>query len=219
MRRVADEDATEKVGWLAVLGHAATGAMGDGDDSIDVREGAEDLWSEMGRDATGYGSGTVDRCEDTNVIAGGNAAVGTDESLESGGGFEECNGVSVGTDCIVALEVVGDEVVGVDEFAGRDGLGCEADDLVEFTHWFAVSDGADGEFVAGGNVGERDQAGPVERLPRSDGLECDDDVVGVSEFECLVAQTILFFLVSQRWSEPETNSGTTTLYSNSMTKG
>ena len=33
---VADEDATEQVGGFAVLGHAAAGAVGDGDDAVDV---------------------------------------------------------------------------------------------------------------------------------------------------------------------------------------
>ena len=49
---VADEDAAEKVGGFAVFGHAAAGAVGDGDDAIDIGVGAEDLgvkWAAMRR--------------------------------------------------------------------------------------------------------------------------------------------------------------------------
>ena len=67
-------------------------------------------------------------------------------------------------DGVVALEVSGDEVVGVDEFADGDGLGGEADDLVELTDGLAGGDGVDGELVAGGDVGERDEVQAVEGL-------------------------------------------------------
>ena len=53
--RVAGEDAAEQVGGLIVLGHSATGAVGDGDDAVDVGVGAEDLRGEVSGDAAGYG--------------------------------------------------------------------------------------------------------------------------------------------------------------------
>ena len=34
--RIASEDAAEQVGWFIVLGHSATGAVGDRDDSVHV---------------------------------------------------------------------------------------------------------------------------------------------------------------------------------------
>ncbi len=197
MRGVADEDAAEEVGWFAVLGHAAAGAVGDGDDSVDVRVGAEDLWGEVGGDAAGYGCGAVDRGEDADVVASGDSAVGADDALKGGWRFEERCGVGFGAYGVFALEVAGDEVVGVDEFAGGDGLGGKADDLVEFAYGFAGGYGADGEFVAGGDIGKRSETGAVKGLPCGNRLECDDNVVQTSEFKGLVAQTILFFPVYQ----------------------
>ena len=177
MGGVADEDATEKVGGFAVLGHAAAGAVGDGDDAVDVGVGAEDLWGEVSGDATGYGGGTVDGGEDADVVAGADAAVGADDALEGGGCVEKLGGVGFGADGVVALEVSGDEVVGVDEFADGDGLGGKANDLVELADGFAGGDGADGELVAGGDVGERSEAETVEGLACGDRLEGDHDVV------------------------------------------
>lgn len=190
VRGVADEDAAEEVRWLTVLGHAAAGAVGDGDDSVDVWVGAEDLWGEVGGDAAGYRGGTVDGGEDADVVAGGDSAVGANDALKGGGGFEECGGVSVGADGVFALEVVGDEVVGVDELAGSDGLRGKADDLIEFAYGFAGGYGTDGELVAGGDISKRNEAGAVEGLPCGNGLERDDNVVQTSEFKGLVAQTI-----------------------------
>ena len=63
-----------------------------------------------------------------------------------------------GADGVVALEVTGDEIVGVDEFADGDGLGGEADDLVELTDGLSGRDGADGQFVSGRNIGRGREA-------------------------------------------------------------
>ena len=82
---VADEDAAEEVGGFAVFGHAAAGAVGDGDDAVDVGVGAEDFGGEVGGDAAGDGGGAVDGGEDADVVAGGDAAVGADDALEGGG--------------------------------------------------------------------------------------------------------------------------------------
>ncbi len=49
-----------------------------------------------------------------------------------------------GADGVIALEVASDEIVGVDEFADCDGLGGEADDLVELADGLSSGDGADG---------------------------------------------------------------------------
>jgi hypothetical protein len=190
---VSDKDAAKEVGGFAVLGHAAAGAVSDGDDAVDVGIGAEDIGGEVGGDAAGYGGGTVDRGEDADVVAGADAAVGADDSLEGGGGFEECGGVSFRADGVVALEVSGDEVVGVDEFASGDGLGGEADDLVELTDRLSGGDGAHRQLMSGRDVGERSQVQAVERLARGYWLEGDYDVVRASEFESVVAQTDLFF--------------------------
>ncbi len=174
---VADEDAAEEVGGLAVFGHAAAGAMGDGDDAVDVGVGAEDFGSKVGGDAAGDGGGAVDCGEDADVVAGGDAAVGAEDALERGGVGEQFGGVGVGADGVVALEVSGDEVVGVDEFADVDGLGGKTDDLVELTDGLSGGYGADGEFVSGGDVGEGGEAQTIERLACGERLEGDHNVV------------------------------------------
>ena len=118
---------------------------------------------------------------------------------------------------VVALEVASDEVVGVNQLAYGDGLGGKADDLIEFTDGFAGGDGMDGEFVAGGDVAERDHVHAVQGLACSEGLEGDHDVVRASEFESMEAQTVLSTpLHSMRIGAI---SGTTTLYSKYTTKG
>jgi hypothetical protein len=85
--------------------------------------------------------------------------------------------VGVGADGVVALEVSGDEVVGVDEFADGDGLGGKADDLVELADGLTGGDGADGQFVAGGYVRRGGEAQTIERLASGERLEGDHDVV------------------------------------------
>jgi len=72
----------------------------------------------------------------------------------------------------------------VDEFADGDGLGGETDDLVEFTDRLPGGDGAYRQLMSGGDVRERGEAQAVEGLACSNRLECDDDVVRASEFEC-----------------------------------
>ena len=124
-----------------------------------------------------------------------------------------------GADGVVALKVSGDEVVGVDELAEGDGLGGKADDLVELADGFAGGDGAYGELVAGGDVGERSETQAVEGLACGYWLEGDHDVVRASEFEGLVSSN--YFIISGLLScvRSSLNSGTTTLYSNYTTKG
>lgn len=157
MGGIAGEDAAEKVGRLAVFGHSTAGSVGDGDDAIDVGVGAEELWGEVGSNAACDGSGAVDGGENTNVIAGGDATVGAEDASESSEfrGRYKLGGAGFGADGIVALEIACDEVMGVNVFPDGDGLGGEANDLVELTDGLARGDGTDREFVAGGDVGER----------------------------------------------------------------
>ena len=191
MGGVADEDAAEKVCGFAVLGHAAASAMGDGYDVVDVGVGAEDLGGEVGGDATGYRGGAVDGCEDPDVVTSGDAAVGADDALKGRGRVEQFDGAGFGAYGVIALEVSGDEVVGVNQLTDGDGLRGKADDLIEFTDGFAWGDGMDGEFVAGGDVAERNHVHAVEGLACSERLEGDHDVVQGSEFESMEAQTVL----------------------------
>ena len=96
-----------------------------------------------------------------------------------------------GADGVVALEVTGDEIVGVDEFADGDGLGSKANDLVELTDGLAGGDGANRQFVSSGNIRGRGEAQTVERLACGERLEGDHNVVRRSELKGLAAQTVL----------------------------
>ena len=99
-----------------------------------------------------------------------------------------------GADGVVALEVASNEVMGMDVRADGDGLGGEAYDLVELTDGLARGDGADREFVPGGDVGERSKLQIWKGFARSNGVERDCDVVGASEHEGLKDQTVFFSL-------------------------
>jgi hypothetical protein len=126
--------------------------------------------------------------------------------------------VGFGADGVVALEVAGDEVVGVDELADGDGLGGKADDLVELTDGLSRGNGADGQFVSCRDVGERGEAQTVERLACGKRLEGDHDVVRASELESLVAQTVLLSPIRRCGNRCDEFIGTTTLYSNCTIK-
>ena len=185
---VADEDATQEIGGFAVFGHATTGAVGDGDDAVDVGIGVENLRGEVCGDAAGYSGRAVDGGEDADEVAGGDAAVRADDAFEGCGFIDEFGGAGLGADGVVALKVTGDKVVGVDVFACGDRLGGEADDLVELTNGLAGGDGMKGEFMPGGDIGGRNEAQTVEGLARRDGLEGDHYVVRASELESVGTQ-------------------------------
>jgi len=175
-----------------VFGHAATGAVGDGDDAVDVGVGAEDLGSEVGGDAAGDCCGAVDRGENADVVASGDAAIRADYSLECCGVLEERGGMGFGADGVVALEVVGDEVVGVNKFTDGDGLGGKTDDLVELTDGLPGRNGVYRQLMTGRDIGERSEVQAVEGLACRNWLEGDHNVVRASELESMVAQTNLF---------------------------
>ena len=154
---VAGEDAAEEVGGFAVFGHAAAGAVRDGDDAIDIRIGAEDLRGEVRGDAAGDRGGAVDRREDADVVAGGDAAVGADDSLKGSrmGRIEEFGRAGLGADRIIALKVTGDEIVGMNVFAGGDRVRRETNDLIEFADRLTGLDGMQCYLVASRNLVER----------------------------------------------------------------
>lgn len=195
---VADEDPAEEVGGFAVFGHAAPGAVGDGDDAVDVRVGAEDLRGEVGGNAAGYGGRAVYRGEDTDIVAGADPVVGPHDALKGCGCVDERCTARFRADGVIALEVAGDQVMTVDELAWSDGLGRETDDLVELTDGLAGSNGVDREFVACGDIGARGQMQTIKGLACNNWLEGDHHVVRASEFECVVAQTILLSPINRR---------------------
>jgi len=187
MGGIACEDATEEVGRFAVFGHSTAGSVGDGDDAVDVGVGSEKLWSKVGSDAAGDGSRTVDGGKNANVIAGGDTAVGTNDAVEGGNfrGVKERCGAGFGTDGVVAFKITGNEIVCVDVLADGNRLGGKADDLVELAHRLTGCDGANCEFVARGDVGERCKIQIEKDLTGVDGLERHRDVVRASEHEGL----------------------------------
>jgi hypothetical protein len=117
-------------------------------------------------------------------------------------------------DPVVALKVSGDQIVGMDELADRDGLRSKADELVELTDRLSGRDSADRKLMAGGNVRGCRETQSVKRLACGEWLEGDNDIVRASELESNVAQTILAFTKIAGASSQIGVSGTTTLYSN-----
>jgi hypothetical protein len=82
--RIAGEDTTEEIGGFAVLSHAAAGAVGYGDDAIDIGIGAQYLGGEVGSDAAGYCRRAVNCGENAYIVTGSDAAVGPDNALKGG---------------------------------------------------------------------------------------------------------------------------------------
>src|SRR5580704_1199590 len=156
MSGIACEDAAEEVGRFAVFGHSTAGSVGDGDDPVDVGVGSEKFWSKVGSDAAGDGGRTVDGGKNSNVITGGDIAVGANDAVEDGNftGVKERGGAGFGADGVVAFKITGNEVVCVDVLADGNWLGGKADDLVELAHRLTGCDGADCEFVSRGDVGK-----------------------------------------------------------------
>ena len=184
---VAPEDALEVVEAGAGGGHAAAGAVGEGDDAVDVGVVAEDAGGHhrLGG-AADDGGGAVHRGADGDVVAGADLAVraavaheGARGDLGDGG----AGGLEVGADVVVL--VVGAElaVLGVDVLAGGDGLGRVADDLAELGDGAAEGDVLAGDLVAGHDrAGELDaEAEGARALGRAGGQ--DRDVVGGVEDE------------------------------------
>lgn len=106
---------------------------------------------------------------------------------------------------VVALEVSRDQVVGVDELAYSNRLRGEADNLVELTDGLAGGNGVDGELVASGDVGGRNEVQAIEGLSGGHWLEGDHDVVSSSEFESVGVQPVpisLCFCLMKAWHPP-----------------
>jgi hypothetical protein len=212
MGGIPRKDAAEKICGFTVLGHSAAGAMGNRNDAIYIRIGLKHLRSEVSGDTPGYCGGAVDCREDTNVVASGDAAVGPDDSLEGRGlgGIQQGDGSRFGTTGVVAFEVAGDEVVGVDVVANRNGLGCEPNDLIELSDGLARGDSVEGHLVTSGNIGQRCKAKVGQDMARWNRLERDRDIIRVAEHKCSGNQTVPIF---SRAYDLDEIIGTTTLYS------
>ena len=192
MRGVTDKDTAEEIGWFAVFCHTAAGAVGDCDDTIDVGVSTENLRREVGGDAARDGGRAVDSREDADIVAGGDAAVGSDNALKRCGYVDQWCGLGFGADGVIAVKIAGDQIVAVNEFADRDGLGGKTNDLIELTDRLTGGDGVNRQLMAGSDVHARSQVQAVEGLARRNRLKGNHNVVRASEFESVVAQTIPF---------------------------
>jgi hypothetical protein len=73
--------------------------------------------------------------------------------------------------------------------------------------------------VAGGDIGARNEMQAIERLACGEWLEGNHNVVRASEFESVVAQTVLLSPMRRGFSSLQKVIGTTTLYSKCAIKG
>jgi hypothetical protein len=134
----------------------------------------------------------VDSGEDADVVAGGDAAVGSDNALKGCGGVDQGGGLGFGANGVIALKITGDQIMAVNEFSDGDRLGGKTNDLIELTDRLTGGDGVDRQLMAGSDVHTRSQVQAVEGLTRRNRLEGNHNVVRASEFESVVAQTIPF---------------------------
>src|SRR3984885_4416573 len=192
MRGVTDKDAAEEIGWFAVFCHTAAGAVGNCDDAIDVRVSAQNLRREVSGDTARDRGRAVDSGEDADIVAGGDAAVGSDNALKGGGGVDQRCGLGFRADGVIAVKITGDQIMAVNEFADGDRLGGKTNDLIELTDRLTGGDGVNRQLMARSDIHARSQVQAVEGLARRNRLKGNHNVVRASEFESVVAQTIPF---------------------------
>jgi hypothetical protein len=183
MPRVTAQRAPQHLQFLAVAGRGAAHAVGEGDHTVDVREGCQgfgvDVAAEVVGDRPRGGGRAVHAGQHADVVARGHTPVGAHDAFEGGRRVGMNRRHDAGARLVRALEVGEGQVVGVHMLAGRDGLRGGADDLAIAPHRLTGGDGAAGHLVAGRHQardhhgafsGER---GTAEQLPPR-----DDDVVG-----------------------------------------
>ena len=181
MARIAAEGAAQHLQRLAGAVGGAAGAVGQGDDAVDVREALERLRVGVAAEVVGDGAGhrrrAVHRGQDADVVAGGDAAVGADDAVEGRRRVDVGGGLGAARRRVVAGEARELEVVRVHVLARRDRDLGAADDLVVAAHRLAGRDRAGRDLVP-----RRDQADdgdPFALDPRAadELLAGDDDVV------------------------------------------
>ena len=141
-----------------VLGHAAAGLVGEGDDAVHVGEigqrvvtGERVLLEDVG-DHAGHMGTAVHAGQDADIVARGGPAVGTADAFEGRGQVEIRGRLGVDAPGIVLGEIAHAAIMFVHMLAGGDGGGGEADDLAVAADCLAGFHRADGHFVAGGNA-------------------------------------------------------------------
>jgi hypothetical protein len=123
---------------------------------------------------------TVDRSQDTYVIARGNAAIVTPDAEKRGGLRGGRRFMRVHSECVVALEIAHRQILRVDVLAAANQPAREADDLPVAAHRFALRDIAQGNLVPRRNHA-RDGVLAMQRRTRQQLLARNGDVVAPVE--------------------------------------
>ena len=163
MPRKAAERAAKQRQRL-VLGHAAAGLVGQRHHAVDIGEigerivaGERILLEDIGDEAGDMGA-AIHRGEDADIVAGGDAAVGTADAVEERGQIEVRRRLDVDAIGIVLVEIAHAAVLRVHVLAGRDRLRRKADDLAVAADRLASRDRLDRDLVARRNAFRRGDA-------------------------------------------------------------
>ena len=181
MPRIAAERAPQQRQRL-VLRHAAAGLVGQRDHAIDIGKirqrivaGERILLEDVGDDARDMRA-AVHRGEDADIVAGGDAAVGTADAVEGRGQIEIRRRRDVDAEGVVFGEIAHAAILGVDMLARRDRRGRKADDLAVAADRLAHRDRPDRHLVARGNPLDRGHAVGHHHAGRQAGA-CDQHAI------------------------------------------
>ena len=182
MPGVAAERAAQHVDRLAGAAHAAAGAVRQRDDAIDVRIVGEDAASlaigpEVIRDRAHHGRRTIDRGQNSDVVAGRDPAIGADYSHERRGLGCVVRGLDLGAERVIAGELAHRQIVQMHLLARPDGPGRKADDLVVALDRLALGDRARGDLVARRDEPDDGDVFIAQQGAADQLLAGDDDVV------------------------------------------
>ena len=178
MARIAPLRPPQHVEPLTIGSMAASGAVHDGDDAVDVRiirKHARSL-EFRGREA-GNGGGAIHRGENAEIVARSCLAGVARIAFEGGTHLRRQKVVVLRllAEAVVALEIMHADIVFVHPFARRDVRFRKTDDLPELAHRLALADRLGGHLVAAQNpLARREPAGEIPLLDEIDG---DNDVV------------------------------------------
>ena len=184
---IASQRALQDSQTFSVTAHATAAAMGDGDDTIDIRIALGQGGVESVGNVAADGGRAIDAGNDADVVARPHAAIGSDIAVECAG-----HGCFLGrpvssTDCVLLVRGHHAQIVGMHMGTGRNGSGGHTDRLPVFQDGLARRDIPQGKFMAGGDIVLQGDGQAVQRdgRTRRQGFARDRHRVGSSQAECL----------------------------------